>query len=104
MLPRIAAGEFKLALAAYEPAGRYALSHVATRANRSATGWQLSGLKAVVLDAPSADAFIVSTREGGASDAADGVTLQLNTLGDGESREAWRSALVDYFRAHAAFQ
>ena len=30
---------------------------------------------------------------------ADGVTLMLNTLGDGESREAWRTALVDYFRA-----
>jgi len=30
---------------------------------------------------------------------ADGVTLQLNTLGDGESREAWRAALVEYFRA-----
>ncbi len=33
---------------------------------------------------------------------ADGVTLQLNTLGDGDSREAWRSALVDYFEAHRA--
>ncbi|PLK27527.1 histidine--tRNA ligase [Novosphingobium sp. TH158] len=32
---------------------------------------------------------------------ADGVTLQLNTLGDGSSREAWRAALVDYFRAVA---
>ena len=30
---------------------------------------------------------------------ADGVTLLLNTLGDGESREAWRAALVDYFAA-----
>ncbi|MEZ5689965.1 MAG: histidine--tRNA ligase [Caenibius sp.] len=30
---------------------------------------------------------------------ADGVTLQLNTLGDADSREAWRAALVDYFRA-----
>jgi histidyl-tRNA synthetase len=30
---------------------------------------------------------------------ADGVTLNLNTLGDGDSREAWRTALVDYFRA-----
>ena len=29
----------------------------------------------------------------------DGVTLQLNTLGDGASREAWRTALIDYFRA-----
>ena len=27
------------------------------------------------------------------------VTLHLNTLGDGDSREAWRGALVDYFRA-----
>jgi histidyl-tRNA synthetase len=31
---------------------------------------------------------------------AGGVTLQLNTLGDPETRDAWRSALVDYFRAH----
>ncbi|MBC2665098.1 histidine--tRNA ligase [Novosphingobium flavum] len=31
---------------------------------------------------------------------ADGVTLQLNTLGDAPSREAWRLALIDYFRAH----
>jgi histidyl-tRNA synthetase len=27
-----------------------------------------------------------------------GVTLQLNTLGDAETREAWRGALVDHFR------
>ena len=33
---------------------------------------------------------------------ADGVTLMLNTLGDAASREAWRTALVEYFRAHAA--
>ncbi len=30
---------------------------------------------------------------------ADGVTLMLNTLGDADSREAWRAALVEYFRA-----
>lgn len=30
---------------------------------------------------------------------ADGVTLQLNTLGDGDSREAWRAALVEHFSA-----
>lgn len=33
---------------------------------------------------------------------ADGVTLQLNTLGDADSREAWRAALVAYFRDVAA--
>ncbi|WP_179505936.1 MULTISPECIES: histidine--tRNA ligase [unclassified Sphingomonas] len=31
---------------------------------------------------------------------ADGVTLNLNTLGDAASREAWRAALIEYFRAH----
>jgi histidyl-tRNA synthetase len=30
---------------------------------------------------------------------ADGVTLHLNTLGDAPSREAWRAALIEYFRA-----
>ncbi|PZT85753.1 MAG: histidine--tRNA ligase [Citromicrobium sp.] len=28
-----------------------------------------------------------------------GVTLHLNTLGDGDSREAWRAALVEHFRS-----
>ncbi len=31
---------------------------------------------------------------------AGGVTLQLNTLGDAETREAWRTALVRHFEAH----
>jgi histidyl-tRNA synthetase len=31
-----------------------------------------------------------------------GVTLKLNTLGDAESRAAWRAALVDHFAAHRA--
>lgn len=30
----------------------------------------------------------------------DGVTLQLNTLGDAETRAAWRAALVAHFSAH----
>ena len=32
----------------------------------------------------------------------EGVTLELNTLGDPETREAWRGALVDYFQLHRA--
>ncbi len=31
---------------------------------------------------------------------ADGVTLELNTLGDPDTRDAWRSALVEYFQSH----
>ncbi|HZG09309.1 MAG TPA: histidine--tRNA ligase [Allosphingosinicella sp.] len=33
---------------------------------------------------------------------ADGVTLQLNTLGDAETRDAWRAALVAHFEAQRA--
>jgi histidyl-tRNA synthetase len=33
---------------------------------------------------------------------AEGVTLELNTLGDPETREAWRTALVEYFEGHKA--
>ena len=31
---------------------------------------------------------------------SDGVRLELNTLGDAETREAWRAALVSHFEAH----
>jgi alkylation response protein AidB-like acyl-CoA dehydrogenase len=77
MLPRIGAGELKLALACYEAAGRYELSRVSCAAVRSSGGWRLSGRKTVVLDAPSADYFLVSARTGG--DAADtrGISLFL---------------------------
>ena len=33
---------------------------------------------------------------------ADGVTLELNTLGDPETREAWRTSLIEYFEGHRA--
>ena len=33
---------------------------------------------------------------------ADGVTLQLNTLGDAATRDAWRAGLVAHFEAHRA--
>ena len=31
---------------------------------------------------------------------SEGVTLQLNTLGDAASRDAWRAALIQHFQAH----
>lgn len=33
---------------------------------------------------------------------SDGVTLHLNTLGDGGTRAAWRAALIEYFSDHQA--
>jgi alkylation response protein AidB-like acyl-CoA dehydrogenase len=78
LLPRIGAGEIKLALACYEAAGRYDLPHVAcTASSGSDGGWRLSGQKTVVLDAPSADYFIVSARSGGAVRERQGISLFL---------------------------
>jgi alkylation response protein AidB-like acyl-CoA dehydrogenase len=78
LLPRIGAGEIKLALACYEAAGRYDLAHVACTASRGGDGgWRLSGQKTVVLDAPSADYFLVSARSGGAVRERQGVSLFL---------------------------
>ncbi len=77
LLPRIAAGELKIALAAYEAAGRYELAHVASTAVRDAKGWRLTGRKSVVLDAPSADYFLVSARSSGNGSDAEGISLFL---------------------------
>jgi alkylation response protein AidB-like acyl-CoA dehydrogenase len=90
MLRRIGAGEIKLALACYEAAGRYELSHVACTAVRSGAGWRLSGEKTVVLDAPSADFFLVSARLSGPADAARGIGVFLL------ARESAGMSLYDY--------
>jgi alkylation response protein AidB-like acyl-CoA dehydrogenase len=77
LLPRIAGGECKLALACHEAAARYDLSQVACTATRSGDGWRLSGRKTVVLDAPSADYFVVSARSGGNSRDERGISVFL---------------------------
>jgi alkylation response protein AidB-like acyl-CoA dehydrogenase len=77
LLPKIAAGEVKLALAAYEAAGRYELTHVACTATQEKDGWRLAGNKSVVLDAPSADYLLVSARLAGALTDPDGISLFL---------------------------
>ncbi|HME40866.1 MAG TPA: acyl-CoA dehydrogenase family protein [Steroidobacteraceae bacterium] len=77
MLPRIGAGELKLALACYEAGGRYDLSHVACTAVYRGGGWRLSGEKTVVLDAPSADYLLVSARSSGEVGDSNGISLFL---------------------------
>jgi alkylation response protein AidB-like acyl-CoA dehydrogenase len=77
LLPQIAAGKLQIALAAYEAAGRYELAHVASTAVRDAKGWRLTGRKSVVLDAPSADYFLLSARSSGNRTDAEGISLFL---------------------------
>jgi alkylation response protein AidB-like acyl-CoA dehydrogenase len=77
LLPQIAAGKLQVALAAYEAAGRYELAHVASTAVRDSKGWRLTGRKSVVLDAPSADYFLLSARSSGNWTDAEGISLFL---------------------------
>ncbi|MBR0714514.1 acyl-CoA dehydrogenase family protein [Bradyrhizobium liaoningense] len=60
ILPRIADGTLKLALAHSERGARFDLSNVATVANKTVQGWRLSGTKIAVLDGHAADQIIVS--------------------------------------------
>ena len=77
LLPQIAAGKLQLALAAYEAAGRYELAHVASTAVRQRQRRRLTGRKSVVLDAPSADYFLLSARSSGYRTDAEGISLFL---------------------------
>jgi alkylation response protein AidB-like acyl-CoA dehydrogenase len=77
LLPQIAAGTVKMALAAYEAAGRYDLSYVGCTAQGSGASWRLSGRKTVVLDGASADYFLVSARSSGGISDRDGISLFL---------------------------
>ena len=54
-------------------------------------------------DSPRADVELLTLAASAArssSGSPKGSTLQLNTLGDAETRSAWRSALVGYFQEH----
>lgn len=77
LLPQIAEGNAKVAFAAYEAAGRFDPAYVACAAVQHDGGWRLSGSKSVVLDAPSADYFLISARSGGKPGDLDGVSLFL---------------------------
>jgi alkylation response protein AidB-like acyl-CoA dehydrogenase len=73
LLPKIATGECRIAVAHQEVGSRYVLDRVGTVALRARGAYLLTGSKAAVLDAPIADLLIVSARD----DAAGGLSLFL---------------------------
>ncbi len=75
LLGGIVQGQLLVSLAHGEPGARYATNHVAASARPEGGGWVLSGHKAVVLGAPSADKFLVSARTAGQAFDAQGVSL-----------------------------
>ena len=74
ILPRVAAGELKLALA-LEESHRHNPYNIATSASSSANGFELSGKKTFVLDGHIADKLIVVARTSGEQQARAGLTL-----------------------------
>lgn len=77
VLDQVAGGEAVLALAHSEPAARYDLQTVTTRAEKAGGGYKLSGEKSVVLGAATADRLVVSARTSGADEDAAGISAFL---------------------------
>lgn len=81
LLPQVASGERTLAWAHDEAAARHAACWVETQARPQGGQWTLQGGKALVLNAPQADAFIVSARTAGQPGDAQGLGLFLVDAG-----------------------
>lgn len=75
-LPRIAAGEAQVSLAVQESA-QFDPAGVALRAERDGDDWVLTGGKRMVLDALSADAFVVIARSAGEPGSTEGISAFL---------------------------
>ena len=93
LLPLVATGELRLALALeethhHDPAG------VALAATRSARGWELSGVKQFVIDGHSAEQLVVVARTGGAPGERGGLSLFVVDAG-APGLERRRLALLD---------
>ncbi|WP_293900214.1 acyl-CoA dehydrogenase family protein [Phenylobacterium sp.] len=79
----VAGGDAIVAFAHEEPGSRWDLAHVETRATAMATGWSLTGVKAVVANAEAADRILVSARTAGEADDPKGVSVRGYRLIDG---------------------
>jgi alkylation response protein AidB-like acyl-CoA dehydrogenase len=77
ILPAIAEGRMKLALAHLERGGRYDFASVDTRAERTARGWVLNGGKQLVVQAQNADRLVLSARVSGQEGDDNGIALFL---------------------------
>ncbi len=65
ILPAVAEGKMKMALAHLERGGRYDLAQVRTIATRAGAGWTITGDKRLVIQAPNADRLVVTARRDG---------------------------------------
>jgi alkylation response protein AidB-like acyl-CoA dehydrogenase len=80
ILPMVATGELRLALA-LEESHRHDPAGVAMAAVRNASGWRLSGLKQFVADGNSAERLVVVARTSGSAGEEQGLSLFLVDAG-----------------------
>jgi pimeloyl-CoA dehydrogenase small subunit len=90
LIPQIAEGSLRLAVAYGERQARYDLAEVVTTATKTASGWRLDGAKSVVVHGGSADRLIVSARISGDRHDPDGIGLFLvDPRASGVARRAY---------------
>jgi alkylation response protein AidB-like acyl-CoA dehydrogenase len=77
LLPLIASGELRLAVALDEPQSHYQLHDVQTRAKQIGGDWILTGRKSVVVGGHNAGLILVSARTAGLSRDEEGIGLFL---------------------------
>lgn len=98
LLPGIADGSQRFALAHVEPDARHALFHVATTARAAGSGWVIEGRKALVLHGDTATGFLVSARVSGTTRERGGIALfHVQPQAAGIERKSF--ALLDGTRA-----
>jgi alkylation response protein AidB-like acyl-CoA dehydrogenase len=97
LLQSIADGSLVVSLAALEHGGRYEFTYVATHAEKTPSGYSLTGRKAVVLHGGQADRLVVSARLRGDVASADGIALFV-VARDAEGVRVFDTATVDGLR------
>jgi len=91
ILPGVADGSVKLAVAHGERQARHDLSDVTTTAKKDGSDWVLEGAKSVVLHGDCADQLLVSARTAGDRSDTSGVTLFLvDAAQEGVARRGYR--------------
>lgn len=75
LFPALASGEAIASVAHSEPGSRYELNRIATRAERTASGYTLNGRKVGVVYGAAADILLVPARTSGDVDTEEGISL-----------------------------
>jgi len=90
LLPALAGGELRLAVATEEPRSHYRPEWTETRAERTGDGWRLSGSKSVVIGGQAAHQVLVLARTAGQPGVRDGLALFLvDPAAEGVQRRAY---------------